>query len=70
MFSGEVFDLRAKVSQHIDVDLAVSPEITTKQPQRQEQGKIVRNVLTIEKHKTWHNKAVVNVFINEHIRDF
>ena len=46
MFSGEVFDLRAKVSQHIDVDLVVSesPEITTKQPQRQEQGKIVRNV--------------------------
>ena len=46
MFFGEVFDLRAKVSQRIDVDLVVyeSPKITTKQPQGQEQGKIVRNV--------------------------
>ena len=46
VFSGKALDLRAQVSQRIDVDVVVSesPEIITKQPQRQEQGKIVHNV--------------------------
>ena len=46
MLFGKVLDLRAQVSQCIDLDLVVSesPEITIKQPQRQEQGKIMRNV--------------------------